>query len=106
MINTGMLSFKDWINDNEPAVNEFLNDKPAELKAGWKKVEDSWKEFLAHLYGHVQANMGKYDAHHAKFGTLMGEHPDQSLERVVKSVHKKFRDVKIALSQLGAHEMI
>lgn len=85
---------------------EFLNDKPAMLKQFWKRVEESWIDFLHALHNHMQSNMGKYDAHHSKFGNLMGEHPDNHLERVVKGVQKKFRDVKNALSQLGAHEMI
>lgn len=100
-----MISFNDWI-EKQPTVNEFINDKPTELKAGWQKVETSWKEFLQVLYTHVQSNMGKYDAHHSKFGNLMGEHPDQELEKVVKSTQKKFKQMKEALSKLGAHEMI
>lgn len=103
-----MQSFKDWINEKRPesVTNEFINDKPTGLKASWREVENSWNRFLSDLFTHVQGNMSKYDAHHAKFGTLTGEHPDESLERIVKSVNRKFKEVKVAMSQLGAHEMI
>lgn len=54
----------------------------------------------------MRDNMGKYDAHHAKFGNLSSEHPDQSLHRVVSHIEKGFKKMKESLNALGAHEMI
>ena len=108
-------SYRDYITENEPSDQakcehfsfmEFLNDQPVMLKQFWQKVEDSWEDFLHAMYHHLQSNMAKYDAHHSKFDNLTGEHPDQQIERVAKSVQKKFKEVKEALAQLGAHEMI
>ena len=85
---------------------EFLNDQPQNLKGSWQRVELSWGEFLRELHDHLRDNMGKYDAHHSKFGNLSSEHPDQRLYRVVSVIEKGFRKMKEGLSDLGAHEMI
>jgi hypothetical protein len=85
---------------------EFLNDQPPNLKNAWNKVELSWDDFLRELHDHLRDNMGKYDAHHSKFGNLSSEHPDQQLDRVVRYIEKGMKRMKNGLSSLGAHEMI
>ena len=88
------------------SFSEYLNDKPSKLKDSWHVVEHSWMEFLHELHDYMSANMSRYDAHHSKFGDLMGEHPDQQMKSLVKSVETQFKNLKIALAQLGAHEMV
>ncbi len=95
-----------WVYTFMKTFAEFLNDQPQNLKGSWDTVEHSWETFLQDLHDHMRDNMGKYDAHHSKFGNLSSEHPDQQLYRVVKQVEKGFKKVKEGLSRLGAHEMI
>jgi hypothetical protein len=85
---------------------EFLNQQPQNLKTSWQGVESSWDHFLHDLHDHLRDNMGKFDAHHQKFGGLSTEHPDQQLYRIVKLIEKGFKKMKEGLSDLGAHEML
>lgn len=85
---------------------EFLNAQPNTLKASWHRVEMSWEAFLREVHDHLRDNMGKYDAHHGKFGNLSSEHPDEQLGRIIKHVEKTFDKMKESLDKLGAHEMI
>lgn len=85
---------------------EFLNAQPQNLENSWRRVETTWEEFLRELHDHLRDNMGKYDAHHAKFGNLSNEHPDQKLHGIVSSIEKGFEKLKDSLSSLGAHEML
>jgi hypothetical protein len=102
-----MRSYREFVQEQHGSnFLEFLNAQPVAVQQLWEKVEGAWSDFLHALHHHTQSNMGKYDAHHAKFGNLMGEHPDQRLKQVCRGVEKKFEEVKEVLSHLGAHEMI
>lgn len=85
---------------------EFLNSQPENLSISWQELEVAWENFLQELHNHMSDRMGKYDAHHAKFGNLSSEHPDESLHRVVTHIEKGFKKMKESLNTLGAHEMI
>lgn len=85
---------------------EFLNAQPQNLKGSWERVETTWEDFVTELRYHLHDNGNKYDSHHAKFGNLTSEHPDQSLNRVIRQIEKEFKNMKASLNKLGAYQMI